>query len=70
VFEILGGIGILVPITYRWAAYGLIALYVCVFPANINMAIHPGSYPLWALYLRLPLQGVLIGWAWWLRNAG
>src|SRR5258706_11797679 len=53
----------------RWsalAAWGLIALLIAVFPANLHMALHPGLYP-WApvaaLWLRLPLQGVLIAWA-------
>jgi len=69
VFEILGGVGLLVPQTRRFAAYGLIALFVAVFPANINMAINhitpTGAPPLptglaWA---RLPLQAVFIWWA-------
>ena len=34
-FEILGGVGLLIPETRTWAAWGLIALYVAVFPANI-----------------------------------
>jgi uncharacterized membrane protein len=32
------------------------------------MALHPADYgriPAWALYLRLPLQFVLIGWIYW-----
>jgi len=61
--EILGGIGLLVPRTRRFSAWGLIALYICVFPANINMALHPGHYPTALLWLRLPFQGVLIVWA-------
>jgi uncharacterized membrane protein len=70
VFEILGGLGLLVPATRRWAAWGLVALLIAVFPANLNMAMHQlplGSYqpPGWALWARLPLQGVLIAWAWW-----
>ena len=36
-FEILGGIGLLIPETRAWAAWGLIALYIAVFPANIYM---------------------------------
>ena len=40
VFEILGGIGILVPQTRRFSAWGLLALLVAVFPANINMALN------------------------------
>ena len=62
-FEILGGAGLLVPPTRRAAAWGLIALYVAVFPANVNMALHDvpiegRHFPTWALWLRLPLQGV------------
>jgi uncharacterized membrane protein len=53
------------------AAWGLMALYVAVFPANLNMALHP-DLPLpgiteppssLALWLRLPLQLVLLYWA-------
>jgi uncharacterized membrane protein len=40
-FEILGGLGLLVPATRRAAAWGLVALLVAVFPANIYMAMHP-----------------------------
>lgn len=54
--------------TARLAAWGLIALSLAVFPANIDMALHPERHawasPL-ALWLRLPLQFVLIGWAGW-----
>lgn len=70
-FEILGGLGLLVPRTRRFASWGLIALFVAVFPANINMAIHEiqldpaNPMPVWAMWARLPLQGVLIAWAWW-----
>jgi uncharacterized membrane protein len=68
VCEILGGIGLLVPAARRPAAWGLIALYIAVFPANVNMALHDlpieGHYfPEWLLWLRLPLQAALIAWA-------
>jgi uncharacterized membrane protein len=56
-----------------WAAWGLIALCVAVFPANLHMALHPDLYPslpVIGLWLRLPLQGVLIGWAWWYTRDG
>src|SRR5271168_1753305 len=39
-FEFLGGAGLLVPRVRRAAAWGLVALYVAVFPANLNMALH------------------------------
>ena len=69
-FEILGGIGLLVPRVSQLAAWGLVALFIAVFPANINMAVNrialdgiPDSDLLrWG---RLPLQAVLIAWAWW-----
>ncbi|ALD20718.1 MauE/DoxX family redox-associated membrane protein [Hymenobacter sp. DG25A] len=53
--------------TRRWAAWGLIALLIAVFPANIYMAQHNPSgldVPAWLLWARLPLQAVLIWWAW------
>ena len=70
VFEVLGGVGVLVPATRAWAGWGLVALLVAVFPANVHMAVNPepfvaDGWPLWALYLRLPLQLVLMAWAWW-----
>jgi uncharacterized membrane protein len=69
-FEILGGVGILVPRTRRLAGYGLVALYLAVFPANINMAVNHiepvGTHIPEALFwLRLPLQIVLVMWALW-----
>lgn len=67
-FEIALGGMILVPALTRVAAWGLIALLIAVFPANIHMALNPHLYPdisPIALWLRLPLQGVLIAWAYW-----
>jgi uncharacterized membrane protein len=71
VAEICLGALLLFSRTRVLAAWGLIALYVAVFPANLNMALHPDlplpgieepPSPL-ALWLRLPLQLVLIYWA-------
>lgn len=67
-FEIALGVMILIPPLTRVAASGLVALLIAVFPANIHMAINPLLYPdisSIALWLRLPLQGVLITWAYW-----
>ena len=66
--EILLGALLLVPAWSRWAALGLIALLIAVFPANLQMALHPeqfAEFPRWGLYLRLPMQLVLILWAYW-----
>ncbi len=63
--EIAGGIGILIPWLRRAAAWGLIALLVAVFPANIHMALHGLAgvvIPTWVLWARLPLQFVFIAW--------
>ena len=70
VAEILGGLGLILPPTRRLAGWGLIALFVAIFPANINMAVHHLSLggrevPAWALWARLPLQAVLVVWAYW-----
>jgi len=67
VAEIAGGVGVLVPQTRRAAAWGLIALLVAVMPANIYMVQAHGQFPqspVWALWARLPLQVLLILWAW------
>lgn len=65
VFEVVLGVLLLVPKTSRHAAWGLIALLVAVFPANLFMYQHPERFGLspTLLLLRLPLQGVLIVWA-------
>ena len=68
VAEVVLGVMILVPGWSALAAWGLIALLIAIFPANIHMAINPELYPTVApaaLWLRLPLQGVLALWAWW-----
>jgi uncharacterized membrane protein len=48
-------------------------LYIAVFPANCNMAMHhiqpTGAHiPTLLLWVRLPLQALLIAWAWWVRR--
>lgn len=70
VFEILGGVGMLLPWTRRWAGLGVIALLIAVFPANIHIAMNDipvagHDVPLWGHLLRLPLQAVMIWMAWW-----
>ena len=73
-FEILGGVGLLIPRVRLFAGWGLIALYVAVFPANVNMAwnqLQPdptNPIPQWAVWARLPFQALFIGVAYWLRK--
>ena len=57
---------LLVPACSRPAAWGLIALLVAVFPANLHMASHAAAFPEFspaALWARLPFQPLLIWWA-------
>ena len=71
VFEIAFGIMLLIPKYSRFAAWGLIVLLIAVFPANIYMAMNPQTFPefsVMGLYLRLAVQFVLIGWAYWLTK--
>jgi uncharacterized membrane protein len=72
--EIAVGIGLLIPRTRRYAAWATIALLVAVFPANVYMATSgvvvegiPGGGDPSALvrWGRLPLQAVLVLWAFW-----
>jgi uncharacterized membrane protein len=73
--EIVLGIGVIIRRTRRPSAWGLIALLLAVFPANVYMArrgMIPDGIPDWAsdlariaLWVRLPFQGVLMLWAWW-----
>ena len=70
IFEILGGIGIIIPATRRFSAWGLLALLVAVFPANIHMAVNTvfiepfgEQNPIW-LWVRLPFQFVIAAQIW------
>ena len=71
VAEVLCGVGVLIPRTRKLAAWATIALLIAVFPANIHVAVNnvpvfgatEGAGP--AGYVRLPLQLLLIAWAWW-----
>ena len=70
ILEIVFGTMLLSPITSSLGAWGLMALLVAVFPANINLALNPGltpGFPGWLHWLRLPLQPVLIWWAYQYR---
>lgn len=67
VAEIGLGVGLLFDVTRPWAAWGVIALLVAVFPANLYMFQAPERFkgvPRWVLAARLPLQAALIWWAW------
>lgn len=74
VAEVALGVGVLFERTRRLSAWGIIALLIAVFPANVYMAtsdVAPELVPerfadaaRVAAWVRLPIQAVLIGWAW------
>ncbi|HMD58131.1 MAG TPA: DoxX family protein [Solirubrobacteraceae bacterium] len=67
VAEIAGGVGVLLPWTRRLAGAALVALLAAIFPANLYMARTPERFkriPRWALLARLPLQPLMMWWAW------
>ncbi|PSN10584.1 hypothetical protein C7271_25815 [filamentous cyanobacterium CCP5] len=68
--EVLLALGLLLPSTRRLSAWGLVLLFIAVYPANLNMAINhiqisgiPDAW--WFQAIRLPFQFVLIAWAYW-----
>ena len=67
-FEVLLGILLMIPKFQSIAAKGLMALLICVYPANIYLAqtngVALGISPLIA-WGRLPFQFVFIGLAYW-----
>jgi uncharacterized membrane protein len=70
VFELLGAVGILIPMTRRAAGIGLFLLTIAVTPANVYMLQHAELFnvPRWALIVRLPFQVVLLAlilWSTW-----
>ena len=70
ILEIILGTMLIFPATSSIAAWGLMALLVAVFPANVNLALNPGltpGFPGWLHWVRLPLQPVLIWWAYLYR---
>jgi uncharacterized membrane protein len=71
VFEIVLG-WLLIPSRTRWLGkWGLIALFVAVFPANINMALNEiqldpaNPMPVWMMWARLPFQVLFVAVVWW-----
>jgi uncharacterized membrane protein len=71
--EIVLGVFVLEPRVRALAAWGIVALLIAVFPANVYVAAQnigipggePGTGHALLNWVRLPLQGVLVLWAWW-----
>ena len=71
VFEILFGIMLLIPKTRKLASYGLILLLIAVYPANLYLAFYEepqkliGISAFAASWVRLPIQFIFLGLAYW-----
>jgi len=70
--EITLGVFVLEPRVRFLAAWGLIALLIAVFPANVYVALEnvgvggePGAGNAIASWIRIPFQALFIVWAWW-----
>ncbi len=64
--EIILAIGLCIPFFSNAAAWGIMMLLVVLFPANLFMATNRKAgmgLPKYILLLRLPLQIILIMWA-------
>ncbi|MFO0814591.1 MAG: DoxX family protein [Gemmatales bacterium] len=68
VIEIVLGLALLFPASRAWAAWGIILMLIVFLSVHLHMVTNTHLYPTVSpilLWLRLPLQGVLIAWAWW-----
>lgn len=66
--EVILGVALLIPSISTLAAWGVIALLIAVYPANIYHLQQRGAgmkVPMWALWVRLAFQAVFIAWAFW-----
>ena len=74
--EIVLGVFLLEPRVRSLAAWGIIALLIAIFPANVYVAVEnvgidgPGTGAGAANWIRLPFQALLIAWAWWYTDSG
>ena len=67
------GVYVLEPRVRVLAAWGIIALLIAVFPANVYVALEnvglpdaaPGTGNPLVNWLRLPFQALFVVWAWW-----
>ena len=69
--ELLGAIGLLVPLTIVPAAWGLMLLLVAMLPANVHAAragLTVAGRRASPLVWRLPLQVFWIGALWWVAH--
>lgn len=70
--EVIGGLAVIPRRTRRLAGWWLLGVLLAVFPANLHMALDADQVqgldrsrvPQWLLWARLPVQPLLMAWAW------
>lgn len=73
--EIILGVFLLEPRVRVFAAWGVVALLIAVYPANVHMALEnvgpggPGTGTPLVNWVRLPFQFLFGVWAWWYTRA-
>ena len=68
VAELLLGAALLWPRSQRLAAWGIVAILIAFLPVHVHMLANSQLYPetsVLALWLRFPMQGTLVAWAYW-----
>jgi uncharacterized membrane protein len=68
VTEIVAGVLLLIPGLAWLGAWCIVAMLVVFCTVHVHMIVHADQYasvPLWLLWFRMGLQGVLILWAYW-----
>lgn len=71
IVEIVVGLAVLAPKLRPHSGWAAVATLVAVFPANVHMALHPEDFPdipSIGLWIRLPIQLLLIAWAIWVTR--
>ena len=69
-FEIIGGLGLIYQPTRTIAKWGLLALLVAVYPANIHMLVNEiylegMPHKKWILWARMPIQFLMAFGVYW-----
>ncbi len=66
IFEVVFGVALMISLTREWAIYGIILMLLSFLPVHFYMLSSEkasAGIPLWLLILRVPLQFVLMYWA-------
>lgn len=68
--EIVLGVGLFIPFTRRWAAWGALVLMIVFLPLHVwdVMRDDPAIGSKAAAWVRLPIQLLFMAWMWWVAQ--